>query len=71
MILAMAEQGLRLAFTIYEGPQYKVRDITWDGNTVYTDDQLTQSLGFEKGDIFNQTLYDENFKLQQNLHRYK
>lgn len=60
-----AEQGLLLAFTIYEGPQYKVRNISWDGNTVYTDDQLTQSLGFEVGDIFNQTLYDENLNFNK------
>lgn len=60
-----AEQGLLLTFTIYEGPQYKVRDISWDGNTVYTDDQLTQSLGFEVGDIFNQTLYDENLNFNK------
>ncbi|MEC8140778.1 MAG: outer membrane protein assembly factor BamA [Bacteroidota bacterium] len=60
-----AEQGLFLAFTIYEGPQYKVRDISWDGNTVYTDNQLTQSLGFEVGDIFNQTLYDENLNFNK------
>lgn len=59
------EQGLRLTFTIYEGPQYKVRDISWDGNTVYTDAQLTQSLGFEKGDIFNQTRYDENLNFNK------
>ena len=59
------EQGLRLAFTIYEGPQYKVRDISWDGNTVYTDAQLTQSLGFEKGDVFNQTRYDENLNFNK------
>ena len=58
------EQGLRLDFTIYEGPQYKVRDISWDGNTVYTDAQLTQSLGFEKGDVFNQTRYDENLNFR-------
>ncbi len=60
-----AEQGLLLSFTIYEGPQYKVRDITWDGNTVYTDDQLTQSLGFEVGDIFDQTRYDENLNFNK------
>tara|TARA_B100000575_G_C23142164_1_gene665065 strand:- start:4080 stop:6530 length:2451 start_codon:yes stop_codon:yes gene_type:complete len=59
------EQGLLLAFTIYEGPQYKVRNISWDGNTVYTDDQLTQSLGFEVGDIFNQTRYDENLNFNK------
>ncbi len=59
------KEGLILSFSIYEGPQYKVRDITWDGNTVYTDEQLSQSLGFTKGDIFNQTLYDENLNFNK------
>ncbi|NBW69953.1 MAG: outer membrane protein assembly factor BamA [Bacteroidetes bacterium] len=59
------KEGHILSFSIYEGPQYKVRDITWDGNTVYTDEQLSQSLGFTKGDIFNQTLYDENLNFNK------
>ncbi len=45
-----------------EGPQYKVRNIEWEGNTVYTDEQLTQALGLESGDVMNMTQY------QQNLH---
>ncbi len=53
--------GLRVVVTIEEGPQYKVRDITWDGNTVYSNETLTQVLGFEKGDIFNQNKFEENY----------
>ena len=46
------KQGLKVQLNIKEGPQYIVRNITWDGNSVYTDEQLTTSLGFNKGDVF-------------------
>lgn len=54
------KQGIKVRVNIEEGPQYKVRNITWDGNTVYTDEQLTEALGFEKGDIFDQQKYEMN-----------
>lgn len=59
------DQGVTLQFQIEEGPQYKVRDISWDGNTVYTDDILNQALGFEPGDVFNETKYQENLTFKQ------
>jgi len=54
------EDAVYFAFTLQEGPQYKVRNIIWDGNTVYTDEQLTEALGFEKGDVFNETKFSQN-----------
>lgn len=48
--------------TVHEGPQYHVRSVTWEGNTVYPDQVLTQALGFEKGDVYDET------KLNQNLY---
>lgn len=45
---------------IEEGPQYHVRNVTWEGNTVYTDEQLTLSLGFERGDVFNEERFQQN-----------
>jgi outer membrane protein insertion porin family len=55
-------RGLKVNISVHEGPQYKVRDIIWDGNTVYNDQQLTQVLGFEKGDIFNQKKFQTNLR---------
>lgn len=52
--------GLKVNMTVSEGRQYKVRNIEWDGNTVYTDEQLAQVLDFEKGDVFNQTKFEQN-----------
>ncbi len=59
------KEGIAIDFELHEGPQYKVRDITWEGNTVYTDEQLSQSLGFEKGDIFNESLFSERWEFSQ------
>lgn len=54
------KEGIQVTLVLEEGPQYKVRNVTWDGNTVYTDEQLTSSLGFEKGDVFNEEKYEQN-----------
>lgn len=45
---------------VHEGPQYHVRTIEWEGNTVYSDAYLTQALGFERGDVFNQRQLEQN-----------
>ncbi len=52
--------GVGVKLNIVEGPQYKVRNISWEGNTVYTDAQLTQSFGFEKGDVFDEEKFEAN-----------
>ncbi|MCS7081808.1 MAG: outer membrane protein assembly factor BamA [Bacteroidetes bacterium] len=53
--------GLVVALSLYEGPRYYVRRIEWRGNTVYTDAQLTEVLGFKPGERYNAK------KLQRNL----
>ncbi len=58
--------GIKVNISVEEGPQYKVREINWDGNTVYTDEQLTQALGFEKGEVFNLKKFNENTESPQN-----
>lgn len=58
-------EGIKVNLKVSEGPQYKVRDITWEGNTVYTDEQLTETLGFEKGDIFNQKKFQGKMEFSQ------
>ena len=57
-------QGIKVNITVDEGPQYKVRDITWDGNTVFDDQQLSQILNFEKGEIFNQQKFYTNLGIR-------
>jgi len=47
-------------FDVYEGPQYSLRNINWEGNSVYPDIILTERLGFNKGDVYNYELFNQN-----------
>jgi outer membrane protein insertion porin family len=57
-----------ITINVYEGPQYKIRNIYWDGNSVFTDKQLSQRLGFYKGDVFDYERFNQNlhFNKEQN-----
>lgn len=57
-----------LILDVYEGPQYKIRNIEWEGNTIFSDAELTQRLGFRKGDLYNYEKFEQNlrFNEQQN-----
>lgn len=50
---------------VYEGPQYKIRNIEWVGNTVYPSAILTERLGFQKGNIYNLELFNQNLSGNQ------
>ena len=65
LLLETPAEGIKVNLTVDEGPQYKVRDITWEGNTVYEDDRLTQVLGFQKGDIFDQKKFQDKMQFSQ------
>lgn len=64
-VLTTPARGIKVNIGVHEGPQYKVRNINWEGNTVYNDKQLTQTLGFEKGEVFNQTKFDKRLNINQ------
>ncbi|MCE1189896.1 MAG: outer membrane protein assembly factor BamA [Ignavibacteria bacterium] len=63
LIYSNNKKDVEIHLNIYEGPQYHVRNITWEGNKIYTSDILNERLGFKKGDVFN---YE---KFRQNLHQ--
>lgn len=56
------KKDMNLIITVYEGPQYKVRNITWEGNTIWTDEILTERLDFQTGDIFNFEKFNQNLR---------
>lgn len=48
------EKGdLNIAIKVDEGSKYYFGNITWRGNTKYSDSLLTVILGIEKGDVYN------------------
>jgi outer membrane protein insertion porin family len=55
-------KDLRIIINVYEGPQYKVRNISWEGNTVYPDDLLNYRLDFSMGDIYNYEKFQRNLR---------
>ena len=57
--------GLKVKFKISEGHQYYVRNITWNGNQAFTNQQLASVLNFHKGDIFNQKKFNNKFHYSQ------
>lgn len=57
--------GVSIDFTVEEGPQYRIRNISWEGNTVYEDEELRAMLDFEEGDVFNATKFEENLYMNR------
>lgn len=49
------EKTINIYLKIEEGSQYFFRDISWVGNTKYTNQQLTKLLDIKKGDVYDQT----------------
>ncbi len=56
------KKHLDVIVNVYEGNQFKVRDIIWEGQSVYPVEELNARLAFKKGDVFD---YE---KFNQNLH---
>jgi outer membrane protein insertion porin family len=53
---------LKILMYVYEGPEYKVRNITWEGNTVYPDTVLSERLGFVKGEVYDYEKFQQNLR---------
>ncbi|MBI5476830.1 MAG: outer membrane protein assembly factor BamA [Ignavibacteriales bacterium] len=56
------KKKILLHINLNEGQQYKVRNITWEGNTVYSSEVLTERLGFSKGMIFDEDKFEKNLR---------
>lgn len=55
--LSENKKQLDLVVTVDEGPQYKYRNFSWEGMTLFEEEHLQHALGLETGDQFS----DENF----------
>lgn len=52
-IYYIGEDRLGIHFVIDEGRRYYFRNITWTGNSLYTEDQLNSVLMIKKGDVYD------------------
>lgn len=54
------KQGIRVNMEVAEGPQYHLRSLTFEGNTIFPTQTLRQIMDMEKGDVYNQTKFQKN-----------
>lgn len=62
LIYSPDKKDLTIKIEVYEGPQYKVRNIKWIGNTVYRDEVLSERLDVAKGEIFDAEKFEKNLR---------
>ncbi len=56
------KETLTLKLFVYEGKQYKIRNIVWEGNTVVTNAELNARLGIQPGEIYNAEKLERNLR---------
>ncbi|MCK9410040.1 MAG: outer membrane protein assembly factor BamA [Bacteriovoracaceae bacterium] len=59
------KEDIILKLVLFEGPQYKIRTITWEGNTVFTTEALIQRLGFQSGEVYDMEKFEQNLRANQ------
>jgi outer membrane protein insertion porin family len=47
---------------VFEGDQYRIRHVQWEGNTVYSDTVLNQRLAMGPGDIYDAEKFEQNLR---------
>jgi len=55
-----SEKKLKIVIQIEEGRQYQVGEITFDGNRLYSNEQVQEVITLEPGDTFSPSRVDEN-----------
>ena len=54
------QDRLKVKVEVYEGGKFYFRNITFTGNTVYSDEVLARSLRINKGDPYNRKVLEQN-----------
>lgn len=65
-IYSISDKEINIDIHIREGRKYYFRDIIWTGNFIYTDEQLNQVLGVEKGDVYDMDLIQKKISFNPN-----
>ncbi len=55
-VYAINDREINIDIEVYEGNKYYFRNIEWKGNYIYSDEQLSQILGIDKGDVYDMDL---------------
>lgn len=61
-----SQGNLNIALKVNEGHKYYFGNITWRGNTLFSDSILTEILAIQKGDVYNQDLLNTKLGVTMN-----
>ncbi|HVA98247.1 MAG TPA: POTRA domain-containing protein, partial [Bacteroidia bacterium] len=65
-VYKVGENLVNIVININEGGKYYFRNITWIGNSKYSDKTLSSVLGIKKGDVYNQSLLNDRLTMNPN-----
>lgn len=61
-----ADNRIAIDINVDEGDKYFFRNVSWVGNTVYSNPELAGVLQIKKGDVYNKELLETNLQFNQN-----
>jgi outer membrane protein insertion porin family len=64
-ILSDDKKHLDVVLDVYEGQQYKVRNVIWEGVTVYPSEELNARLDFKRGNVFDLEKFNQNLHFNE------
>ena len=59
-VYRLPDGHMGIDLVVDEGHKYYYRNVSWTGNTKYSDEVLNSVLGIRKGDVYNKELLDKN-----------
>ncbi len=68
-LVELSPDAIEVVFIVFEGPRYYLRDITIQGNEVYSDEKYLANINFQRGAPFN--VFEIRSQLQLVLREYE
>lgn len=65
LVYSSDKKYLTLQLSVFEGDEYRVRNITWEGNSIYPKEALDERLDFKKGDVYDIERFNQNLRGNQ------
>ena len=60
------KKAMSIQIRINEGPQYRYRNFSWEGNALYTENELSRALDLETGEKYNEEEF--NLAVYERMH---
>ncbi len=64
-VYVIDDKNLGIDLVVEEGNKYHYRNISWTGNTKYSEETLNSILGVRPGDVYNKELLDKNLNYSE------